>query len=102
MKTQHVVKTKLNVKAQPQQTALTVDWAGVSQEALQEMAALHVIGRVKLGWQEAQKIPASVEVEARNYLPGTRKQKSPLELFAVMDKAQQQALLAQLQALVQK
>ena len=102
MQTNHEVKTKLNLKAQPQKTALTINWDGVAQEALQEMASLHVIGRVKLTWQEAQKIPAEVEIEARNYLPGSRNKKSPLELFAVMDKEQQKALLAQLQALMQK
>ena len=96
------VSTKADKNSTPVQTKLTVDWTGVTEEILKEIALSSIV----IKWQgQVRKngIPASAEIKAVDYRPGTRLTTTVVtfdqltELVTRMTPEQKAALMAELE-----
>lgn len=94
--TSTTVSTKVTKDAPaPIETALTIDWEGVSTDDLQAMAQQALIVKWQ-GQARTNGIPTSCTIKAVDYRPGTRVAKKPADiatLLANLSPAERKALL---------
>ena len=72
-RTKHEVETRLTKGGKSYATKLTLDWAGVSEDEMQEMAARSVIINAQRIYRDAGKVPTGEHTEkVRDLLDGKR------------------------------
>lgn len=72
-RTKHEIETRLTKNGKAHATKLTLDWAGVSEDEMQEMAARSVIINAQRIYRDAGKVPTGEHTEkVRDLLDGKR------------------------------
>jgi hypothetical protein len=102
MKTTNEIKTKSDSRAQAVTTNLTIDWDGITQEDLIEMARAALTVKLQGAWRNSTIPEGDFEVKAVDYKPGTRAARGPVDplaLFKKMTPEQQAEFLARAAAL---
>lgn len=92
------VSTKTDKDAQAQQTALTIDFEGCSEEVLREIATSAIVVKWQ-GQVRKQGIPSKAHIKAVDYRPGTRLVPAPVtmdQLLSKMSAEEKQKLLEKL------
>lgn len=66
------VSTKMSKDSSAQNTVLGINWDGITTEQLQAGFQSYMIVKLQGAWRRAELIPTRVQVNARDYAPGSR------------------------------
>jgi len=93
------VKTKADARATAVETALTIDWEGMSADDIRALAQQALIVKVQSGWR-ANGIPEGEQtILATDYKVGARAPRKPADIMSLVGQLtdeQKAALLAKL------
>ena len=98
--TTHNVKTRAHARGEVVETALTIDWDGMTQEDLIALASQTLVIKLQGAWRNGT-IPAGEHsVKAVDHKVGVRAPRKPTDIFAAaakMSPEERAKLLAMLQ-----
>ncbi len=97
------VSTKQNAASEAVDTALTINWDGMSADDVQALAQQALVVKWQAQKRKSGTIPAAETINATDYKVGSRAPKKSLEeTVASLPDDQKAALIAKLQALLAK
>ena len=80
------VSTKLDARGDKSQTALTINWEGMSREDLIALATQPIVIKLQAAWRRAGSVPGSLEIKATDYKIGTRNSAPSMTLDQMLAK----------------
>jgi hypothetical protein len=85
MNTNTTVDTKANKEAESVSTALTLDWEGMTEQDLRDLAQQALIVKLQSGWRK-NGIPTEATVKVVDHKVGTRAPRGPVNIAAAVSK----------------
>lgn len=84
MKTNVTCNTRIKTGAPKQATNLTIEWDGMTEDDIRDLAQQSLVIKLQGGWRKDKAVPDEASIKAVDHKIGTRAPKRPFDLAAAL------------------